>query len=169
MVFRMNMKKIALSLVVLALVFSVSSCSGQSAQEGSSKSSAVQKEEPSKKVVTVTGPIKPAERSISEEQVCQYLNKMVPEISDFGQGLVRYNQESNTDYKMIMRIDSQPDSQAGDVMGRDFYYIYVGSDMGDHTSRWNSFYVKKDLSEIMVEDIIDGTPMTIDEWRDVSP
>lgn len=167
MTLRMNIQKLALSLVVLALIISLSSCSRQLTQEGSVKSSTVQKEEPTRKNVTAIDPANSAE-PIGEEQVCQYLYEMVPEIHDFEQDMVRCNQESNTDYKMIMRIDSKPDPQAGDVMERDFYYIYVGSDMGDHTSCWNRFYVKKDLFAVMAEDIISGTPMTIDEWRDVS-
>jgi len=169
-------KRIGLVMVILGLVFSLSACSGKSldkdsaqpAKESQSKSQeAAGKSADSK---SNDGIVKSSRQDQleKEEQVLVYLEKTVPEVKEFGRNIESYNKDSNTECRLIMRIDSIPDPKASDKLTRDFYYIYVGSNMGTHTSRWNSFYVKSDLSEVLVEDMTGGAPMTPGQWRDVN-
>ena len=171
-------RKIGLGLAILILAISLSACGGKPASNSSSvqpekKSEASSANNQERSQVTDSGkdPSEVAgdqDRLEKEEQVLVYLGKAVPEVTDFSRNIEDYNQDSNTQCHLVMRIDSVPDPKAADVYKRDYYCIYVGSDMVTHTSRWNSFYVKEDLSEILVEDATGGHPLTVEQWRKIN-
>jgi hypothetical protein len=66
---------------------------------------------------------------------------------------------------MMMRIDGEPDPKSADPYQRDYYSVYVGESHPDHTVRWNTFLVRKDLGRILVDDILTGKYLTLEEWR----
>lgn len=43
--------------------------------------------------------------------------------------------------------------------------VYVGENHDDHTVRWNTFLVGKNLSEILVDDPLTGNYISLHEWR----
>jgi len=94
-----------------------------------------------------------------EETVFNYLEENVPEIAEYRDYL-----ENNNGGTLIMRLDGTPDETSNDEFARN-YQIYVGEDLGDHTSRWYSFYVNKDMDEIKVEDVVSGELISLAAWR----
>lgn len=168
-------KRISLILALLIIFCCLSACGSKVSSDPGSAGSAGRPETSQQTRGLVAGDyeqetagvVSNQERLDKEEQVLVYLEKVVPEVADFRRNIEDYNLDSNTKCRLIMRIDSVPDPKAADIYKRDYYYIYVGSDMGTHTSRWNSFYVKADLSEVLVEDATGGDPMTVEQWRKI--
>jgi len=95
--------------------------------------------------------------------IMDYLNRNVPEIAEFREQI-----EKNSEGKIsvIMRVDDVPDNNSKSEY-KDFYDIYVGENHPNHTVRWNSFYVHKDLNKILVSDIVTGEVITLEKWRDL--
>jgi hypothetical protein len=96
-----------------------------------------------------------------EDQVIGYLGKSVPEIEMFRQEIEK---ESKGQVRLIMRFDGVPDKNSNDEY-HDYYCVYVGEEHSDHTVRWNTFYVKSDLTKILVEDVISGDNVSLEKWR----
>jgi hypothetical protein len=97
----------------------------------------------------------------SDDTVIAYLEKNVPEIETFQRQIDKL---SDGQVKLIMRFDEVPGKNSTELY-HDYYVIYVGEDHPDHTVRWNTFYVKGDLSKILVENIVSGDIVTLDQWR----
>lgn len=95
------------------------------------------------------------------QSVIDYLGKTVPEISDFGEQIKK---NSNGKVSLIMRIDKEPNNDSDDQY-REYYLIYVGENHPDHTVRWNSFYVHKDLNEVLVYDVLTDSAISLEKWR----
>ena len=110
-------------------------------------------------------PDKPESKTVTDQDVFNYLLAQVPEIAAYRKEIADYNQENQADFKFIMRMDSYPDPQATDNLSRDYYGVYVGEDAGDHTNRWATFDVERDLTGIMVEDVLSGTQISLTAWR----
>lgn len=97
----------------------------------------------------------------AEDKVLANLEKNVPEIDAFQQQI---DKSSHGQVKLMMKFDGVPDQKSTDPY-HDYYIVYVGEDHTDHTVRWNTFYVKSDLSQILVEDIMSGDIVTLEQWR----
>lgn len=95
----------------------------------------------------------------------EYLQTQVPEMGDYAQLIETYNQENGTNNKMIVMINAEPDPGAESIYQQEYYDVYVGEDLGDHTSRWTSFLIRQDLSEILVDDALTGEYISLEEWR----
>jgi hypothetical protein len=91
-----------------------------------------------------------------------YLLSAVPEIGKYKSDMIKINSE----FKLIIRTDSLPDPNASDRLKRNSYLVYVGEDQTDHTVKWNSFYVNKELNEILVEDLLSNEYITLNKWRE---
>lgn len=166
-----RMKIIGVGLLLLALAMGLSACSAENPSRDNAQVSSSGHQDSAKTDSEGSGgqdEVSGQDQLDQDERVLMYLEQTVPEVREFRQNIESYNQGSNTNYHFIMRIDSGPDPQSADTLTRDFYYIYVGSDMGSHTSRWNSFYVKKDLSELLVENLAGGSPLTVEDWRQMN-
>lgn len=176
---KLFIKTIGRGLLIVVLAVSLSACSKVSSNkeaaqpdqqsrttEQSSANQSRDRGSPSSEARTWQ--VSKADQLEKEEQVLVYLEKTVPEVKDFARNIDSYNKDSNSQCQLVMRIDAIPDPQAADALTRDFYYIYVGSDMGTHTSRWNSFYVKKDFSTVLVENLTGGSPLTVEQWRQLA-
>ncbi|MGE5328587.1 MAG: hypothetical protein ACM3KR_03660 [Deltaproteobacteria bacterium] len=94
-----------------------------------------------------------------------YLLKEVPEIDKFRKDIENNNKSNDFKSRFIIRLDSSPNPNSTDKYAKDYFEIYVGEDLGDHTSRWNSFLVRQDLKEILVDDVISGEWISLEEWR----
>ena len=46
-----------------------------------------------------------------------------------------------------------------------FYDMYIGENLSDHVVRWHTFYLSEKLNEILVDDVITGNNLTLEEWR----
>lgn len=92
--------------------------------------------------------------AITFEKAFDYLVKSVPEVDDFLKG-----------DGAVCRFDKEPDPSAADYYDREYFQFYLGYDHEDRTERWNSFYVKKDLSDIKVLCMPSGEICSLDEWR----
>lgn len=97
----------------------------------------------------------------NSDRAMDYLEKNVPEIAEFRE---QVRKASNGEVKVIMRLDGVPDKYSNDEY-REYYCVYVGEDHPDHTVRWNTFYVNLDLPEILVDDVLSGSVISIDQWR----
>jgi len=91
---------------------------------------------------------------ITFEKAFDHLVKSVPEVDDF-------LKSDGT----VCRFDKEPDPLAADYYDREYFQFYLGYDHEDRTERWNSFYVKKDLSDISVLCMPSGEICSLDEWR----
>ncbi|MGE5417558.1 MAG: hypothetical protein ACM3UZ_12550 [Acidobacteriota bacterium] len=100
-----------------------------------------------------------------EDRAIDYLENQVPEVAEYRKQIEQYNRDNKADVNMIYRTDGIPDPTATDEINRDYYCFYVGEDMGDHTNRWQTFYVNKGLTSILVDDVLTGETITLDEWR----
>lgn len=181
----MKSKQGILILCLFGTILLLSSCgpakqpnpSGQSKNKPSDSSSSVSAEPQNvKQPKSVTADSKTAEKSLDaktsinskmddEPRIYDYLRNQIPEIKNFEQQTETYNKQNKTDYKVVMRIDSKPDPGSNNLLDKDYYYVYIGNDMGDHMSRWASFWVKPDLTDILVDDVLTGTPVSLEEWR----
>ena len=47
---------------------------------------------------------------------------------------------------------------------KNYYMVYIGESHETHNVRWNTFYVKKDLTEILIDDIDKGI-LSLENWR----
>ncbi|NLW91199.1 MAG: hypothetical protein GXY34_06320 [Syntrophomonadaceae bacterium] len=165
-----RMKTIAVSLLLLTLVLGVSACGANKSSRDNGQISSSGPQDTAKSDAEgskLKDGVSNQERLDQEERVLMYLEQTVPEVKEFRENIEDYNNSSHTRYGLIMRVDAHPDPQSTDMLTRDYYYIYVGSDMGTHTSRWNSFYVEKDLSAVLVENLTGGSPLSLEEWRQV--
>ncbi|WP_187274473.1 hypothetical protein [Paenibacillus sp. N3.4] len=48
---------------------------------------------------------------------------------------------------------------------RKYYDLLIGEILSDHIVRWHTFYLSENLKEILVDDVITGDNITLDEWR----
>ncbi|MGE5415207.1 MAG: hypothetical protein ACM3UZ_00310 [Acidobacteriota bacterium] len=158
-----NVKASLLVVMILMMVASVTACGTDKPNPQSSKDTTSKMEDSEKFTMQIQTPT--TNSNLTDQQVFDYLTKSIPEIKEFEKGISDYNKNSKTKSKLIMRIDGSPIPSDSDPMIKSYYYVYIGSDMGDHTSRWNSFFVKQDLSEIQVEDIVKGGPISLKAWR----
>jgi len=114
-------------------------------------------------VVTTAEPTNPPTAAPTtasvEDTVFAYLDANVPEIAAYGESLIR-----NKGGKLIMRLDGLPDAKSSDEFAK-YYQIYVGEDLGDHVTRWHSFYVNAAMDKIMVEDVVSGELISLEAWR----
>lgn len=95
------------------------------------------------------------------KEVTEYLILNVPEINEFEKEI---NELSNGEVTLMIRIDRVPGQQS-DSKYKDYYLIYVGENHDTYGVRWNSFYVRKDLKEILVDNVVTGEVISIEEWR----
>jgi hypothetical protein len=172
MTLKSKVEKLLLALFLIAISLVLISCGGPSQPTGSTRNPAsdhkiTESGSDQNQADNTASPAKSGAGQITDEQVFQYLNQKVPELNGFDQGIKEYNQINQTHSRLIMRVDAVPNPQATDLLKRDYYYVYVGSDMEDTVSQWNGFYVKKDLTEIMVEDLTGGAPLTLNQWRNI--
>lgn len=104
---------------------------------------------------------------LPEEAAAQYLADSVPEIAAYNKMVTEYSLANNTPgNKPILRIDQLPDDTSTDELLKNYFSIYIGEITDTHTNRWNTFYVRADLQEVLVEDIVNGGTMTLEQWRE---
>lgn len=96
-----------------------------------------------------------------------YLNRNVPEIDKFSKEINTYSKENKVNAKLIYRLDNIPDPTSSNRYEQLYVEIYVGADMETHTSRWNTFLIRSDFKEILVEDPASPelTYLSLAEWR----
>jgi len=160
-------KRVLIVLALVALAALPSSCRSTPPQANTVAGSAApaQPGTPAKLASGAAVPAVPASKAVTEQDVFNYLLAQVPEIAAYRREIDDYNQANRTNFRFIMRIDGDPDPGAADSLLRDYYSVYVGEDAGDHTNRWATFYVEKDLQGIMVEDILTGGQVSLTAWR----
>ena len=154
-------KRVFIVLVLVALAVLPSSCRAATPQANTAEGSAV----PAQPASGAAVPAVPASKAVTEQDVFNYLLAQVPEIAAYRRKIDDYNQASRTNFRFIMRIDGDPDPGAADSLLRNYYSVYVGEDAEDHTNRWATFYIEKDLQGIMVEDILTGGQVSLAAWR----
>ncbi len=117
-------------------------------------------------------PSEPAAENISvadadskAQAAVDYLQEQVPEISNYASLINQYNQENATDNKLVIYVNGVPEPTSSDIYRNNYFNIYVGEDLGTHTSRFATFLVRQDLQEILVDDVLTGQYITLAEWR----
>lgn len=88
----------------------------------------------------------------------------LPEVQVFFDNIDKYNKKNNKNVKMVSMIQTKPSSTATDNLDRNYYMVYIGESHETHNVRWNTFYVKKDLTEILIDDIDKGI-LSLENWR----
>ncbi len=118
--------------------------------------------------VDMNVPAKSDEKDLhpADALVMEYLMEQVPEIVEFNSRVQEYNQSNKTSGKPIMRIDSTPDSNGVTPYEKDYYAVYIGESLDNHTNRWATFLVRKDLKEILADDPLTGQYITLPLWRE---
>jgi hypothetical protein len=103
---------------------------------------------------------KPAPATISSDQATEIIWKL-PEVKAWSAYILRTTQE-----KVHPALMVEPGEPVR-VEGRRSRYWSVGfyEDQPDHTHRWDTFLVRVDGKEILVEDMTGGDPMTLTQWR----
>ncbi len=91
----------------------------------------------------------------------QYFVEIVPELEAYALYIERESEGvASLIYYVCQTVEEIPNSE-----GDDGYYIYVGEQWGNHQVNWDWFFVKADLSEIYYYDIVNGSYLTLEEWR----
>lgn len=96
----------------------------------------------------------------NEDEYINYLKDNVPEVKSFVSTLT-----GNKNAKPILYVDRYPDSSATDKFKRDYYDIYVGEELSDHTTNTYRFGINKDTKEILYYDSNKNTYISLEEWR----
>ncbi|WP_234118489.1 hypothetical protein [Clostridium hydrogenum] len=96
----------------------------------------------------------------NEDDYINYLKDNVPEVKSFVNVLT-----GNKNAKPIIYVDRYPDSSATDKYKRDYYDIYVGEELVDHTTNTYRFGINKDTKEIVYYDLNKNTYESLEEWR----
>jgi len=91
--------------------------------------------------------------SIDSIDAFEYLRDKVPEV-------VTFLKKKNT----IWFCDKKPNSKAKNYIDREYFTFYVGYNNPDTIERWNTFFVKKDLSNIKVQNFY-GNAYSVTQWR----
>ncbi len=99
----------------------------------------------------------------NEDKVISYLYDAIPEIKEFESQI---SKASKGQVGLSMRIDNVPGDSSDEPFSR-YYIVYVGENHPDHTVRWNSFYIREDLNEILIEDIVTGEVISLGQWREL--
>ncbi|CAN7548811.1 hypothetical protein LJR153_003966 [Paenibacillus sp. LjRoot153] len=111
--------------------------------------------------------ISPAQPSAAPQIVTNEKPKSVGEIMDFLVQSVpeirQYKQMIETNKSKVLFLSDGLISVL-DRPGK-YYDMYIGESFSDHVVRWNTFYVSEDMKEILVEDVITGNILTLEEWR----
>ena len=146
-------------IAILLIIFVFAGCAKDNKADESSISKAITTiksesgtTEPTAKVTTTKADV--AEKT-AFEKAFDHLVKSVPEVENF-------LKSDGT----VCRFDQEPDPSAADYYEREYYQFYLGYDHEDRTERWNSFYVKRDLSDIKVSDFLTGEVISLTQWRE---
>ncbi len=99
------------------------------------------------------------------QQAVEFLLAEVGEIAAFEQMIEDNNLENGTDNKLVIYINGEPDPLSSDSYQAFYYDIYVGEDLGSHTSRYATFLVQQDFEEILVDDPVTGEYISLADWR----
>lgn len=96
------------------------------------------------------------------EKVLNYLLEKVPEIARMSQ--------KNPTQRMVLSIDQGPAPESENFMERNYYQVYVGFNIEDggpgHRSRWATFLVDKQLSEILWVNFLTGDSyVPLEDWQ----
>ena len=83
----------------------------------------------------------------------------VPEIREF------YNNLTNNSLKPFAWIKHEPDSTSDYLLYRNYYFIYVGRDIGIMLRNWDWFLIDRDRKNIYWYDLPDDTLRSLDYWR----
>ena len=91
-----------------------------------------------------------------------YLITSVPEIREMAR--------KNPDNRLILSVESAPDPQAAERADREFYRVYVGFYVQDggpgHRSRWATFLVHREKTEILWANVLaDNAYISLSDWR----
>ncbi|HWR28652.1 MAG TPA: hypothetical protein VN631_02360, partial [Negativicutes bacterium] len=94
--------------------------------------------------------------------ILDYLITNVPEIQEMAR--------KNPANRLVMSVEAAPDPQAAERMEREFYRIYVGFNVQDggsgHQSRWATFLVNKDKTEILWANYLTtNSYVPLSDWR----
>lgn len=105
-------------------------------------------------------------KRVSADEALTYLYQQVPEFDAISAYIER---ASEGKAHFVVRLPDEltlvynPDNLE---TIRGYYYVfYVGESFEDHTTNWDWFYVKADLTEILHENIIKAQMETMEEWR----
>jgi hypothetical protein len=101
--------------------------------------------------VRIMQPPAVVKKKITDEDVIRYLRSQVPEMFELEKASV-----GSKDSKFIAFVE---------VESLEGYHIYVGSDMGTHTSVWNRFIVDRSLTRVRAYDLINDRYVSLAEWR----
>jgi hypothetical protein len=66
-------------------------------------------------------------------------------------------------------VERPPNSNANTAIERKYYSVYVGEDHGDHTVRWYTFLVSKDLKKILYYDVSHDKIYPLSHWKKLWP
>ncbi len=100
---------------------------------------------------------------VMEEKVLNVIFELT-EVKDYLNGIDKYNKKNNKNVKLVTLIQSTPNSKSTNVLDKNYYCVYVGESHETHDVRWNTFYVNKNLTEILIDDIDEGI-VTLKNWR----
>lgn len=94
--------------------------------------------------------------------ILDYLITNVPEIQEMAR--------KNPANRLVMSIEAVPDPRAAERMEREFYRIYVGFNVqgggSGHQSRWATFLVNKDKTEILWANYLTtNSYVPLSDWR----
>jgi hypothetical protein len=95
------------------------------------------------------------------DKITEYLIDSIPEIEQFEKQIIS---DSDGAVTIIMRLDRIPDKNSNDPY-RNYYCVYVGEDHKEYTVRWHSVFVSYDMKEILIDDVVTGEVLTLEQWR----
>ena len=104
----------------------------------------------------------PPQEAARTAQIVDHLIANVPEIQEIAR--------KNPANRLVLSVESVPDPQATEREEREFYRVYVGFNIQDggpgHQSRWATFLVHKDRTEILWANYLNpNSYVPLSDWR----
>lgn len=94
------------------------------------------------------------------------LEKEVPEIEKHRKDIDAYNAKHGTKVTLSYMLYNVPQEDSQDKYERNYYIVNVGDNMEDRLASWQFFYINKEMTEILVDDIVSGELISLDKWRE---
>jgi hypothetical protein len=92
--------------------------------------------------------------------------RRVEQIPDFMDVLSRFNDYYRRDsVESILYVEGTPNDSGGTAIQRKYYQVYVGESHSDHSVRWFSLLVAKDLQTVKFYDIVEDRVRPLGYWR----
>ena len=111
-----------------------------------------------------------ARAPVEDTAIVDKVLSVVEKIPGFTDMMVRFTDHYEKDsIRAIEWVEWIPNPHATAAIERKYYSVYVGEDHVDHTSRWYTFLVSKDLKRLLYYDGANDKIYPASHWKKLWP